>query len=246
MEFPWLQFISLLFISVLGSSAILYWVNFSSTDSAVRRLKADIEQAKTLQTDLSQKLKTAEEELNKKQAEAKALTEKMRSDAEEASKHEREKIIAKAREEGEEIIAKAQGAKAKMKEELEKENDTRVVSFGMQMLNDILSQKAKGALDEILINEFIENLKNIDMSRLSPDVTTAEIITLTGLQENTKTHLSSILKEKLKRDLAIKSTLDPNLGGGAILKFGSMALDGSIKNLIRESGNVLKEKVSQR
>ena len=33
------------------------------------------------------------------------------------------------------------------------------------------------------------------------------------------------------------------IGGGVILKFGSLALDGSVQNLIRESGIESKEKV---
>jgi len=52
-----------------------------------------------------------------------------------------------------------------------------------------------------------------------------------------------IVKEKLKRDISVDASTDTNLGGGALLKFGSMTLDGSLKNLIREECTVLTEKV---
>ena len=34
----------------------------------------------------------------------------------------------------------------------------------------------------------------------------------------------------------MKPATDPEIGGGVILKFGSLTLDGSIKNIIRETG----------
>ena len=56
-----------------------------------------------------------------------------------------------------------------------------------------------------------------------------------------KSKFSVLLKDKLKREVTIKPSVDSNIGGGALLRFGSMALDGSIKNTIREeSGRLLQ------
>jgi len=238
-----LSFLGLMFI-VCGTIIFgLHRTLVSSTEGAVKRLNDEIAKANAKQAELSKKLKQADEDLAKRQAEAKELAQKMRSDAEEESKGERDKIVKKARMEGEEIIAKAQGAKEKLRKDLENEFDVKVVHFGMKIINFILSEKGKGALDEILVNDFLENLKDIDMSRIGSEVTSVDLTTLTAVDEQKKKQFSEVLNEKLNRQITINNTVDPELGGGAIIKFGSMALDGSIKNLIREAGVVLQEEV---
>lgn len=241
--------IKFIFLTGLVSGTIIFFLHralISGTEGAVKRLNEEIEKTNRKQAELAQKIKEADEELAKRQAEAKRLTEQMRTEAEEQSKAEREKIVAGARHEGEEIIAKAQVATQKLKLELEKEMDAKAVNFGMQLLNTILSEEAKGALDEILVTEFTENLKNIDMSKINPDIDTVEIITLNPLSDSVKQQLSQIIKGKLKRELTVKSTVDNKIGGGVLLKFGSMALDGSIRNLIREKALGLTQQIEQR
>ncbi len=235
-----LQFIiKFLFLTFFVSGVIIFFLHralISGVDSAVKRLDAEIAKTNKKQLDLNRKLREADEELEKRRTEAKALADKMRTDAEEGSKAEREKIISAARAEGEEIIEKAQMARARIRIELQKEMDLKIVDFGMQVLNEILSEKAKGALEQILIGEFLENLKNIDMSKISPSVNEAEVVTANHIEDSVKNQFQQVIKDKLNRDISINVKIDAEIGGGVILKFGSLALDGSIRNLIRESG----------
>lgn len=238
MEFKSLifSFVLLMFIICGG---IIFWLKrtlVSSTEGAVSRLNDEIASAKAKETELNKKLDEAEEELKKRLMEAREVATKLRTEAEEETKSERDKIITKAREESEVIIEKAQGAKDKIKLELEKENDIRMIQHSMEVLNKILSDKAKGALDVTLIDEFLENLKNTDMSRISSDIKEAQIISVHPIPQDKLTQLTSIIKEKMEREIVIKTSTDAQIGGGVIVKFGTMALDGSIKNLIREAG----------
>ena len=238
--------IKFLILTALASGIIVFFLHrtlISSTDGAVKRLNEEIAKANEKQAELTQKIKEADEELAKRREEAKELANKMRTDAEEESKATREKIITKAREESEEIIAKAQNAKEKIREELEKEMDTKAVNFSIQILNDILSEKSKAALDNTLVGEFLEKLEGIDMSRISEDVKSADVITLGEIPSDVKTKMTQIVKKKLNRDIALNASTDPNIGGGVVLKFGSMALDGSVKNLIREAAISIQESI---
>lgn len=247
MEFKLIIYFVVLMFLVSGPIMfLLHRVLVVSTEGAVNRLNQQSTELSAKQAELSAKIKQAEEELVRRRQEAQDLVNKMRAEAEEASKSEREMIIKKAREEGEEIITKAQNATVKLRRELEREIDSKIVDYGMDILNNILSDKAKGALDEILINEYLASLKNIDMSRIGPEVTTIDVFTLAPLSENTKKELASIIKQKSGRDLALKSSIDPKIGGGMVLKFSSMALDGSIKNLIREAGVNLRKQIESR
>ena len=238
-------FLTLMFIVVVFISLALRWVYISSTKGAMKRLEEDIAKANAKQAELSNKLKEAEEELMKRKAEARQLAEKMRADAEEASKAERERIISEARKEAEEIITKAQNSKDKIRQELQKEFDLKVYETAMKILNDILSEKAKGAFDEVLVEEFLDALKDTDMSRINQDINEVEVITQNELAPSVKSKIEEILKDKLRRDVSINASVDASLGGGIILKFASMALDASMKNFIREKVHMLMSQTEE-
>jgi F0F1-type ATP synthase membrane subunit b/b' len=240
------NFILLMGICTVLAAIVLWLVYVNSTEGAIRRIKDEHEKAKAKHAEVNSKLLAAEEDLRRRQNEAKDLSARMKSEAEEASKAEREKIIAKARQEGEEIIAKAQGAKDKLRQELEKENDTKLVHYSAEILNAIFNQKVKGAFDEALVNDFLDSLKNIDMNRISPDVQAVDAISLNPLSDAAKRQIAQILKEKLNRDVQVNAKTDSAIGGGVILKFGSMALDGSLNNLVRETGTKMIEKIERR
>lgn len=232
-------------LMIIVTGVIIFFLHrtlISSTEGAVKRLNDEIAKATSKQAELTQKLREADEELAKRRAEAKALADKMRMEAEHETREQREKIIADSRKEGEEIITKAQGAAERLKEEMIKDIDVKGVDFGIKILNTILNDKAKGSLNKQLVSEFVENLKTVDMSGL-PDVSEAEVVSIEEVDAATKALIAKIIKEKLKKDLPVKAGVDPNLGGGVMVKFGSMAIDGTVKNLLREEGKLLKERI---
>ena len=49
----------------------------------------------------------------------------------------------------------------------------------------------------------------------------------------------------MNRDIKINATVDPSIVGGIILRFGSLALDGSLQNTFREAGEQLKNKAER-
>ncbi|MCA9400770.1 MAG: F0F1 ATP synthase subunit delta [Candidatus Omnitrophica bacterium] len=245
MEFHTLiiSFLVLMVIVLVPLIFILRRTLVSSTEGAVKRLNDEIAKTGEKQRELNKKLQEADEELAKRRAEAKELADKMRIEAEQDTKKEREEIIGEARKEGEEIIAKAQISAEKLKVELEKEMDKKAVIFASDLLTKVLSEKAKGALDNLLIAEYLDKLKGIDMSNISPDVKEVEVISLTPLDDSTKKTISSIIESKIKRTLSIKETINKGLGGGLMLKFGSMALDGSLQFIIREEAMKVQQSI---
>ncbi len=248
MDWKWfiINFVVLMVVFVGVTIAVIKRTLFSSTDSALKKLDAELAKANAKQAELTRKLKEADEELQRRQKEAVELADRMRNDAEEESKNEKEKIITKAREESEEIIAKAQNAKEKIRHDLEKEIDTRVIKLGTRILNEILSSNAKETFNNQLSEEFLQKLENVDMSRISPDIKEAELISLLPVKDDLKDKFASIIEKKLGRKISLATKVDETIGGGVILKFGSMALDGSLQSLIREAGVKLQEEVDVR
>lgn len=216
-----------------------------STETAVTRLNKETEVVRAKQSELNAKIKDANEELSKRRAEADALVIKMKQEAEEKAKEEREKILKKAREEGDEIIAKAQRTKDDVRKVLEQEASIKAVDFGKLLLEEILAEKIKGFFNEALIDEFLDNLEEVDMSMIDKEINTIDVLTPLALSEKEQERLTNIVKKKLNRDIKINSAIDPKCIGGIILKFGSLSLDASLHHLLEEHSINLKERIEK-
>ena len=161
--------IKFLALTAVVSGVIIFFLHrvfVESTEGAISKLNDEIAKSNAKQAELSKKLKEADEELEKRKIESKELAEKIRTEAEEESKASRESIVSKAREEGEEIIAKAQNAKEEMRKEIQSEFDIKLIGYSMEILNQVFSQKVKDGLNDVLMDEFLEKLQDIDMSRI--------------------------------------------------------------------------------
>jgi len=243
-----LLIIQFLVLTFVVSGVIIFALKktmYDSTQGAVNRLNKETEEVRAKQAELNEKIKQANEELQKRQKEADALVAKMKEEAEEKAKKEREKLLTKARQEGEEIIAKAQGTKDAIRRAIEKEMDMKAVDVTTTILNNVLSQKAKEALHDCLFSEFLEELQKVDMSVITQAVTEAEVITATPLDKKFKEKLSEVLKTKMKKDISIKTAEDPHIISGTILRFGSLRLDGSLQNFIKQAALTQKEKIEK-
>lgn len=85
----------------------------------------------------------------------------------------------------------------------------------------------------------------MDMEMIGEEIKTAEVVTSSALSEGMRNRLSETLLGKLGRTIEVTATTDPKILSGMILRFGSLALDGSLKNMVRESATGLKEKLEK-
>ncbi len=224
---------------------VLKKVLHDDTKGAVNRLNKETEEVRAKQAELNEKIKLANEELERRKKEADALVARMTDEATDKAKEEREKLVNKARQEGEEIIAKAQATKEAMRKQIQKDVETKMVDFSVEMLSTVLTQKSGAALHNSLIEDFLTELEKIDMTMITVEVNEAEVITAIPMEKKNKEQLSSILKAKLKREVNIKTTEDIKIVSGAILRFGSLVLDGSLQSFFREAGVSIREKIEK-
>jgi len=241
-----MMILQFLVLTAVVTGTIIFFLHrtlIASTDGAVKRLNTETETVRGKQKELNEKIKLADEELTKRKKEAEDLSRKMMDDAESKAKEEREKIVVKARQEGEEIIAKAQRTKDKIVQALQKEMELKMVDYTAEIVSAVLSEKLRGLLDRELIHEFIGNLEKMDMSKIGPEINTIDIVTVHPVEEEIKVKLAGIVKTKLQREVKVNVATDPKVIGGMVLKFGSLALDGSLQNFIKEKAIALKQKV---
>ncbi|MBF0122855.1 MAG: F0F1 ATP synthase subunit delta [Candidatus Omnitrophica bacterium] len=246
MSFPiMVQFVILQLLVFLGIIFILYRVFVSQVDGAKQRLERDAEAARAKEAELNRKIRQADEELTARKKELDNLERKMKGDLEaEAIKH-REDLIQKARTEAEEIIIKAQNAAEGIRRDVEKQLELKVVDHTTKVIDEVLSKKAKSALEKDLVDEFIIQLANVDMSKISMEIKAADVVTTQGLGEADLRRISEIVRAKTGRDIALHPKTEGGHISGVVLQFGSLHLDGSLKSAIREAAASLKAEIEK-
>lgn len=216
-----------------------------STETHVTRLNRETEAVRSRQGELNKKIKDANEELQKRREEADSLVAKMKNDAETIAREEREKIIKKARSDSEEIIMKAQKTKGDMRKVLEQELELKAIDFMVILSNEVFSERIRGSLSRDLTAEFLDSLQKVDMSMVNDDITEAEIVSPVPLEDDLKARLLDIMNKKLGRPVKLKLVEDEKVLAGIIIRFGSLKLDGSLANMMKEKGVDMKERLER-
>ena len=244
----WELIIKYLTLTIIISGGVIFALHrvlISSVDGAKQRLDKEAEAARSRQAELNQKIKEADDELSCRRQELDTIEKKLKSDLEASSAKEKEAILVKARQDGEEIIVKAQNSRDQIKRDIEKTMELRIIDYSSKVLSDILSAKSKSGLDKVLADEFIEKLKNVDMSRITADVQSADLVTAMPLDPKLQADIAAVIEDKLKRKVSMQAKTDASIIGGVMIQFGSLLLDGSLKNAVRSSIVALKQEVEK-
>ena len=120
-----------------------------------------------------------------------------------------------------------------------------VESDCVKILEQVLSKKAKAALEKDLVEEFIAQLKDIDMSKISLDIKSADVVTAHPIGEAELKRITEIVKAKIGREITIQGRTDGEHISGVVIQFGSLHLDGSLKTAIKEAALALKAEVEK-
>ena len=233
----------MIFTGVLG----FFFIRFMSkhTETAVSRLNQETEDVRHKQVELNEKIKDANEELINRRKEADALVTKMKEDAEEKANSEREKIIQKARQDAEEIINKAHHTKDQVRLDLEKEMKLQAIDYCVLLMEQFFTSRSFEALDESLISQFFADMERVDMDMVGEDVQSIDVMTARPLADKFEQQLNDLLFSKLERKFQVNKTVQQEIIGGILLKFGTLSLDGSLKSLLRSTAEEVKEKLEK-
>ncbi len=240
--------IQFLVLTALVSGAIIFVLHrvfVSSVDGAKQRLERDAESARAREAELNRKIRQADEELAQRRKELDALGQKMKGELEaEAVKH-KEELVNKARTEAEDIITKAQNAAETIRRDIERQMEMRIIDYSEKVLNEVLSKRAKSALEKDLVEEFISQLKDVDMSKISLDIKSVDVVTSQQIGDAELKRITETIKSKIGREIAVQSKIEDGHISGVVIQFGSLHLDGSLKNAVKEAAFTLKAEVEK-
>lgn len=219
---------------------ILRRLMYKDTMSAVNRLKLVDEDNVKRMDGMKQKIREAEEEYRRKMEQTAEDVRKQREEAMKETAKEKEKILVKAREESDRIVSSAKKLEVRAGQRIAMELEMKGMEFAGKLVRTLFSTEIEKILDGQLVNELIAEIENMDAGRLSVDVGEVGITTRYPLNAAHKTKIKSIMEKKMGHKVDLREEVKEGMIGGIILKLGSLILDGSLENKIKEAMEELK------
>lgn len=239
----WIFGFTLMQIIVFGVVLFFYKkITAGDTENNVKRLGAVYEDLLKKQKDLAEKLKTAEKEYQTKKEESSMLADKLASQAMDEVRKKEDEVLKKARAEAEDILFKAHASRDQFLKEMEIAASKKLVDFAADLLGNIYDDKIKALIHGQFIKNFIEQAKKSDLAAVDLQGQRPTIRTAIVLKKEEKELLLQMLAERLGApDLQIEEALDEKLIAGVALQIGTLSLDGSFANVLKESAGQAKE-----
>jgi F0F1-type ATP synthase membrane subunit b/b' len=234
---PFIIAITIAFGVVLFVLKKMLW---SDTESAVNRLQTSYEEIKKQKIDLDQKLLQAETEYKNKKEEAEKIAHDLVEKAEQEASAVRDDAFKKAKAESDAIIDKAHKTVEKIKADIARVMELQIVEISGGLLKDVLSEAALEQVHKVMAGDFIKELAEVDMAMISAEFKEVEVVSFLALTDTQRQQIKEIVSKKVKRDFVLIEKVDHNLLSGIVLKFGSLALDGTLASKIRDG--VITEK----
>lgn len=238
--------VTFIILQVIVFSAVIYFLKkilYGDTENAVKRLGTVYEDMVQKQKDLTEKIEEGEKELQIKKEEAMAIAEKLTNQAMDDVRKKEDEILKKARGEAEEILAKAHASKETLRREMEVEASKKMIDFSMMLLGAAFDENLQALVHERYVQNFIVQAKQSDLASVDSSGQNFVIRSALPLKEGEKKEIQKVLYEKLaSTNFKIEEMTDEKLIAGIALQIGSLVLDASFANALKDAADKAKEK----
>jgi len=189
------------------------------------------EKARQIDEQLQEANVKAQEIVSSAQNEA----EKTRSDTLKQAEDERDKIIQAARTQAEEIIQQADKSRSQLLLEIEERIAKEAMNRACDLCHDTLPEEFRKLVHDQWVEDLIENgFSRAERLRLPEGTVGIKIMSAFALSDEQRKKISKKLKDTFGHEITIEEQIDPKVVAGLVINAGSLVLDGSLKNKIKE------------
>jgi len=170
------------------------------------------------------KVTIAEEEVRRLKDEAKIEVEKIKEDS-----------LTKARDESERIVNQAVSTRAKIRQELEAQALDKALELSRKLIEKVIDSKHQKLLHAGLIDELIDELDKVDGAKLSVAPDKGEVAVAHELGKDALDRIAAAVSKKAGKKIQLTEKTDRSLAAGAVIKLGSIVIDGSIAGRLKDA-----------
>lgn len=236
--------ISLVFLQVLIFAGMIFALqrimtkNVVSATKHIEEMNQDYLKKEELVTRQLEEAKQQSQVMitNAKQ-EAEALKNKIVKDA----NTESEGLINDARAKGTEIIQQADKTRERLIQEIDEKVALAAIDVATELIHYTLPENFRKDIHSQWVKELIESgFGKVERLNIPKDIKTVKVTSAFALDNDQRKSLAKKVKSILGHDAAMKEEVDPKIVAGIVFDIGSLILDGSLKNKIREQAKNAK------
>lgn len=232
----------LVIVQVVTFVAIVFVLRkllYSESVKEALRLKKLKEETALKQQELQQKIDAAQDAYKEKMMEAEEVSRAYHLKSKEEAQELKKQILDKANEEAEQIVRSAFNAKEKMREEIVEEMRKRMPMLISRIFKEFLSPAVRDMAHKELVRDVIDKIKKAEKITLKSKVDKGEIVSARPLSDNDKSEIETLIRNNLGYEVSLRGKEDSELVAGVIIKFGTILIDGSLDNRLKQVGKEL-------
>jgi len=235
--------VQLIILQVIVFGAVIFFLKkilTGDTQSAINRLDLVYQDLLKKQKELNEKIKTAEQDYQQKKEEADQIVEKMKSDITEELRLKRDEMLKKAKSEAEEVMTRAQSSAYKLELEIERKQRNKILDHVADLMTRAVNPEDVALLDKTMTDNFLNKGKTLDLSSVGPQVEVVIVRCPRQVDEDVVKRVDGVITQRLGKKMKIETEIEPHLVAGIQLQFGTLILDGSFANAVKEASDESK------
>lgn len=185
--------------------------------------------------EINRQLQEAQEKSQNILKEAQGEAAKLRAQIIKEAESERDKILEQARIQSDTLIQQADKSRQALISELEERIEREAVNKACELMQATLPEQFKQDVHLHWVEELLENgFSQLEHLQLPQGIQEIKVTSAFPLTEGQRKNLSKKLKNVLGDEMVLKEEVEPKVVAGLIITIGSLVLDGSLKNKIKE------------
>ncbi|MDD5428351.1 MAG: F0F1 ATP synthase subunit delta [Candidatus Omnitrophica bacterium] len=208
---------------------------YTETAKEIERLKKLKEEFTHKEKELQVRIASTQESITQKMAKAEEDVRIYREAKKKEAESLKQEILAGARDRAEETIKAAVNSREKIREEIMLEMKGRLPAAAAGIFKEALSAEMVEFVHGRLVSEAVSRIKKMDKNILKGKSGKGELISAYPLKKSERDNILSAVSERAGREAALAERDDKALIAGVIVKFGSLVIDGSLENRLKQA-----------
>jgi len=233
------QLVIVQLITFVAIVFVLRKLLYSESAKEMIRLRKLKEETAIKQKELQQKIDAAQDVYKEKMREAEEKSRAFRIRSEEEAVELRKKVLAKAKEDADQIVKSAFNAREKMREEISEEMRAQAPVLASRIFKEVLSSDVREMAHKELIRDVVAKIKKAEKMIFSPRIERGEVVSAYPLSKDDKSEMELLIRGNLGYEVPLLEREDGRLAAGVLLKIGTILIDGTLDNRLKQVGKEL-------
>lgn len=207
---------------------------------SVREVEAEIRKK---EAGIREQIEEHERVFQQQKLDAEKELEARRAEADKEVAQARDQVLGEARTEADRMVEQAKRNEEKFRQQIAQDMEEKAVLYAGEIFELVLTEKMSEAVDRVFTEELLDALEALDASSITVNADEVDFTAARPIADAQKQRLATLLKEKFQTEIKVQESIDAKLMAGLAFKLGSLEIDGSLSNRMKEAIEEVKKHV---